>query len=153
MKKFITEREFHKNFLLKDGDYKSTKDVLERIAKYIPNENILAELDENRNIVYHTAKDILNDVENLGDGLIAMGLEGKHIAISADNSYFYVMCDMAIAGGVGVVTPIDRDAPEDLFVTLLNKCEADAIICSFHMVNKVKSAMEKCKKLIKVKSY
>ena len=41
MKKYISEREMHKNFLLKDGDYKSTKEVLERIAKYIPNDKIL----------------------------------------------------------------------------------------------------------------
>ena len=86
MKKYLTEREYNKALLLKDGDYKSTKEVLERIAKYVPNNNIFAELDENKNIIYHTSLDVLNDVENLGDGLIAMGLENKHIAISAENS-------------------------------------------------------------------
>lgn len=145
--KLQTERQMNKNFLLKDGDYKSTKDIFERINKYIPNKNILAELDKDKNIIYHTASDLYNDVNAIGDGLINLGLENKHIAISADNSYFYVMCDMAIAGGVGVVTPIDKDASDELFVTLLNRCEADAIICSFHMVDKVKNAMEKCPKL------
>ena len=147
MKKYLTEREMHKDFLLQDGDYISTKEVLERIANYVPNNNILAELDGNKNIVYHTALDILNDVENLGDGLIAMGLENKHIAILAENSYLYVIADLCISGGVGVVTPLDKDAPEDLLITLLNKCDADAIICSSNYIEKVKKVKSKYQNL------
>lgn len=147
MKTYLTEREVHKDFLLKDGDYISTKEVLERVAHYVPNNKILAELDENKNIVYHTAKDVLDDVENLGDGLIAMGLENKHIAILADNSYLYVIADLSVSGGVGVVTPIDKDAPEELLITLLSKCEADAIICSSNSLEKINNIKSKCKKL------
>lgn len=145
--KLLTEREMQKKFLLKDGDYTSTKDVLERIKNYIPNKNILADLDKDKNIVYHTALDIYNDVKNLGDGLIGIGLEGKHIAISAENSYLYVIADMCIASGVGIVTPIDRDAPTELLTTLLNKCEADAIICSSYVLPKIQAIKADCKKL------
>ena len=147
MKKYLTEREMQKDFLLKDGDYKSTKEVVERIAKYMPNNNIFADLDENKNIVYHTSVDVLNDIENLGDGLISLGLENKHIAISADNSYLYVIADLCISGGVGVVSPIDKDAPEELLITLLNKCGADAIICSSEVLEKIKSINDSCEKL------
>lgn len=76
-----------------------------------------------------------------------MGLENKHIAISADNSYFYVIADLCISGGVGVVTPIDKDAPEELLVTLLNKCDTDAIICSKYVLNKIKNIKDKCNRL------
>ena len=145
--KYKTEREWNKDYLLKDGDYKSTKEIFERIAKLIPDRNILADLDENKNIVYHTAKDLFDDVNAIGNGLIHHGLENCHIAISADNSYRYVLTDLSIAGGVGVVTPIDKDATDDLFVLLLNKCEADAIVCSSHMIEKVKNAQKKCPKL------
>ena len=140
--KYKTEREMNKNALLKDGDYCSTRDVLERIAKYIPNKNILAELDENNNIVYHTALEILGEVEAIGDGLIALGLENKHIAICADNSYHYVLCDMAIAGGVGVVTPLDKDAPKELLATLIGKCDANAVLCASYLVDTFKSIQE-----------
>lgn len=142
-----TERQMQRKFLLKDGDYQSTKEVFERVAKIIPDRPLLADLDKNKNIVYHTAKEILSDIENIGDGLIDLGLEGKHIAISADNSYRYVICDLSVAGGVGVVTPIDRDAPEDLFTTLLNKCDADALICSAHLIEKVQKVLPNCKNL------
>ena len=147
MKKYKSEREVNKDFLLKDGDYKTTKEIFERIAKYIPEKNILAELDNNKNIVYHTASDLLSDVEAIGDGLIDLGLENKHIAIAAENSYLYVMCDLAIAGGVGVVTPIDKDAPDDLIETLLNKCEADAIIISAYLAEKFQKLQSSCKNL------
>jgi len=145
--KYKTERQFQKNLLLKDGDYKSTKEIFERLNKYLPNKKILAELDKNKQIIYHTSKDLLIDIEAIGDGLIDLDLENKHIALSADNSYRYIMCDLAIAGGVGVVTPIDKDAPNDLFITLLNKCDADALICSFHMIDKVKEVLPHCPNL------
>ena len=142
--KYKTERQRNKNFLLKDGDYTSTKDILERIAKYIPDKNIFADLDEKDNIVYHNSKELLSEVEAIGDGLIDLGLENKHIVITADNSYRYVLCDLAISGGVGVVTPIDKDANIELLTLLLTKCDADAIICSFHMLDKIKKAQEQC---------
>lgn len=145
--KFVTEREKLRETLLKDGDYKSTKEIFEKIAEQIPDQKIFGELDSKKNIVYHTALDLLNDVEAIGDGLIGRGLEGKHIAISADNSYRYVITDLAIAGGVGVVTPIDKDAPNDLFTTLINRCDAEAVICSFHMIKKIEEIKDGCPKL------
>ena len=145
--KVKTEREFLQSGLLKDGDYKSTKDIFERIAKYCPDAKIFGELDKQHNIIYHTAKEVARDVESVGEGLIDLGLEGKHIAISADNGYRYILCDLAVAGGVGVVTPIDRDATEDLCATLLNRCDADAVICSAGILEKIKKVQERCPKL------
>ena len=147
MAKFKTELEWQKNTLLKEGPYTSTKDIVVRVAKYMPNNNILADLDKKKNIVYHTAADILNDVTAIGEGLIDLGLEGKHVAICADNSYHYVLCDIAVSSGVGVVTPIDVAATNDLLITLLNRCEADAIICSHHIVEKLEALKEELPRL------
>lgn len=147
MSKYITEREMHRDFLLKDGDYKSTKEVVLRINKYIPDAPILAELDQEQNIITHTARDIYNDVNNLGDGLFALGLENKHIAICADNSYLYVIADLTISSGVGVVTPIDVEAPEELLIYLLNKCDADALICSSRVLQKISNVAPHCPRL------
>lgn len=139
MTKLKTEIEWNKKTLLKEGPYTSTKEILERIARIIPDRPILADLDKKKNIVYHTAADLLNDAEAIGEGLIDLGLEGKHIAICAENSYHYIMCDISISGGVGVVTPIDVNATNDLLVTLLNRCDADAVICSHHVVEKLEA--------------
>ncbi len=142
--KYYKETEMLKNTLLKEGAYKSTKEVFERVARLDPNAQVLAELDNHRKIVYHTAKDLLADVESFGDGLIAMGLTDCHIAILAENSYRYFVADVAIVGGVGVVSPIDKDAKSDLLETLLAKCEAEAVICSAYLVDSIKAVKEKC---------
>lgn len=147
MKKYQSERVMSRNTLLKDGDYVSTKQVFERIATYIPNAQILAELNDKKEIIYHTSKDILEDIESVGDGLISLGLEDKHIALLAENSYRYLICDMSIAGGVGVVIPIDKDAEDNLLVTLLEKCEADAIICSAYLIKKIERILPRCPRI------
>ncbi|MBR7091057.1 MAG: AMP-binding protein, partial [Clostridia bacterium] len=134
--KYKTERELNQDTLLKDGDYTTNRDVVERIARYIPDRQVLADLDEYKNIRYYTALDIYKQVSAIGSGLMDMGLEGKHIAICADNSVRYILCDIAVSG-VGVVTPIDREATPELMTTLLNKIDADAVICSADLVEKI----------------
>lgn len=145
--KYKTEREMLKNTLLKDGDYKSTKEVFERIAKMYPKKPILAELDQSKNIIYHTCEEVLKDVENLGDGMLSLGLENKHIALIAENSYRYLITDLTIAGGVGVITPIDKDANDDLLIYLLNTCDADAIVCSAYLTHKIERILPSCQRV------
>ena len=142
--KYLTERELQQDRLLKGGDYKSIRDMLERLRGLYPDNQILAELDENQNIVYYTAKDLYEEVMNLGDGLIAAGLQGKHIAIVSENCCRYVIADIAISSGVGVVTPVDVNAPIGLLVTLLTKCDADAVLCGADQVEIVKEAAKSC---------
>lgn len=125
------------NPLLKDGNYSSTKEVVLRVAHTLPNTNLFAHLDKDLNIVYHTAADLLKDMTVLGNGLIAMGLEDKHIAVSMDNSYEYFLVDLTISSGVGVITPVDENADDETFVILLNKCDAHAIICNKFIAAKV----------------
>lgn len=143
-KSFLTERQMNRNLLLKDGDYESIRQVLERIATIIPDNKILAELDQEKKLVYYTSKDIFEEVMNLGDGLMDAGLKDAHIAIVAENSVRYIFSDICISSGVGVVTPIDREAPVDLLVTLLNKCDADAVICNAKIVGTIAELQDKC---------
>ena len=140
-----TERQNLKKTLLRDGDYKSTKDVFLRLAKYLPDTAILANLKEDtKEIVYHTSKDILADIEKVGNALLRLGLKDKHFAIIADNSYEYIISDMAIVGGLGVVTPMDKDAGEDLLALLLGKCKTNVVICSSYEIVKLNNLKDKC---------
>lgn len=147
MAKYNNERKMLSKDILKDGDFHTTREALDRVAKYYPDQPIFGELDGEKNIVLRTAVQVRQDFYDIGDGLIEYGLEDKHIAIIADNSYRYVITDISIAGGVGVVTPIDKDASVDLSATLLNRCDADAIICSAHLVSKVEKILPSCPRI------
>ena len=135
------------NALLRDGDYRSIRDMIGRLAAQKPGAQILAELDKDKRIVYHTASDIYEEFMNLGDGLIAAGLKDAHIAIVSENCCRYVIADMTISSGVGVVTPIDYNAPLPLLVTLLGKCDADAVLCGADRLEILGQAQKECPRL------
>lgn len=142
--KYKTEREFHKGFLLKDGDYRSIREMLERINRMIPQKVLLAELDGSNNIVEYTASKIYNEVMDLGEGLVESGLEGAHIAIVSENCCRYVLADIAISSGVGVVVPVDVNFPDELMATLLQKSDADAVICGADLVDLMVQMQQRC---------
>lgn len=155
--KYITERELNRQLLLKEGDYKSVRDMLHRLTTLFPDREILAELNETKDgIEYYTAAQIEEEIMNLGDGLIAAGYKGAHIAIVSENCCRYVLADSCISSGVGVVTPIDKDAPVDLMVTLMTKSDITAVLCCSYCVDIVKKVQEKCpliKNIITIDKY
>ena len=137
--KLKSEREMLAKTVLKDGDCSSIRDMLEKVKKYYPNNNVLAELNEANEIVYYTVNDLYEEVMNLGDGLIEAGFEGAHIAIVSDNCCRYVISDITISSGVGVVTPIDVNAPDALLSMLLAKCDATVVLCGSEQVARLQA--------------
>ncbi|MCQ2397996.1 MAG: AMP-binding protein [Sphaerochaetaceae bacterium] len=143
--KFNTASENIKNTFLKDGPHTSIKNCLERLLKYYPDKLILGELDEERkNLVHWDGKQVFWEIQNLGDGLIAYGFKGSHIAVISENSCRYVLADTCISSGVGVVIPLDKDASEDLTATLLNRCDADVVMCTKALLKKVEAVKPHC---------
>jgi long-chain acyl-CoA synthetase len=71
-------------------------------------------------------------------------LKGAHIAIFSENSCRYVLADITVSSGVGVVTPIDVNAPVNLVVTLLGKCDADAVLCGAGYIDRILEAQKEC---------
>lgn len=142
--KLRTERQMQAKTLLKDGEYRSIRDMLQRINRIIPQKQILAGLDKDKQIYYYTASQLYEEVMCLGDGLIDLGLKGAHIAIFSENSCRYVLADITVSSGVGVVTPIDVNAPVNLVVTLLGKCDADAVLCGAGYIDRILEAQKEC---------
>ena len=140
----MTERQHQANRLLRDGDYKSIRDMLGRIKDQLPKAPILAELDEKKNIKYWNSEELYEEVMCLGDGLIDAGLGGKHIAIVSENCVRYVIADICISSGVGVVTPVDVNAPVALLTMLLDKCDADAVLCDAEHLSILRELQAKC---------
>lgn len=132
----------NKRVMLKDGDFQNLRQIFERVAKIMPDAEILAELDENKQIVAHSAREMTDTFMAIGEGLIANGFEGKRIAIIAQNSYRYVLTDIAVASGVGIVTPIDHDADEETLATLLGRVDAEVAVVSSDVLKRVERARE-----------
>lgn len=130
--------------LLQEGDYRSIKDLLHRLAVKVPENRILGERAGKTEIVYYNSKQLWDEVVYLGDGLIAAGYKDAHIAIVSTNSCRYVITDLCVSSGVGVVVPIDRDAPVDLLATLLNKSDTDVVMCSSDCLERLEEARKQC---------
>ncbi len=56
-----------------------------------------------------TFRQTLEDVNALGTALISRGLKNKKIGVIGENSYFWAVSYLAVACGVGVVVPLDKE--------------------------------------------
>lgn len=137
-------RQRQERLLLQGGDYLSIRQMLERINEYIPDKRILADVGPGRQIRYVTAAEVYEEVMCLGDGLIAAGLKDAHIAIVSENSIRYLLADICVNSGVGVVAPLDAHAPQELLNLLLQKCDATAVFCGTEFLKNIRAAQKVC---------
>lgn len=93
---------------------------------------------EYKNITY---KMLQEDINKLGTGLIDLGLEGKRIAIIANNCYEWCLAYLATLCGVGIVVPLDKSLPAGEIESLLKRSYANAVVFE----NKYSDIMEHIK--------
>ena len=94
---------------------------------------------ERRKISYNQLYD---DVNALGTALIKRGLKGKKIAVMSENRYDWVLTYYAVACGVGVIIPLDRELPAGELVNLLTRAKASALVYSKKQKKVVDAALE-----------
>lgn len=75
-----------------------------------------------------TYKETLDDVNALGTALIGLGLKDKHIGVIGKNCYQWAESYLAVAGGVGVIVPLDKELHEDELRQLTIKGELSAVV-------------------------
>lgn len=63
----------------------------------------------------------------LGQALRARGLSGEHIAISSENSYDWIVVYLTVLQSNGVFVPIDKELPENDFMTVLLDSESKVV--------------------------
>ena len=68
------------------------------------------------------------DIDRLGTALIDLGLQGKRIAIIAENRYEWCLSYIATLCGVGIVVPLDKSLPAGEIESLLRRSYANAVI-------------------------
>ena len=102
------------------------KELLRRVKKYFPGRVAMVEKKDGQVVTYTTDR-LTGDVEALGAALADMGLKGAHIGIVSDNSYAWVVSFLAVANGLGVAVPIDKEADDATISRLLAKADCDAV--------------------------
>ncbi len=87
------------------------------------------------------------DVKALAAYLCSLGLEGKHIAVTGKNSYYWAITYLATVCGVGVIVPIDKDLSEKEVDFILEHSQTDAVMISGELSEKFESCADGVKKL------
>ena len=77
-----------------------------------------------------TYTELKYEIDSLGTALINLGLKDKKIAILAENRAEWCTSYLTIAGGVGVVVPLDRELPFHEIENLISRAGVSAIIFS-----------------------
>ena len=76
---------------------------------------------------FHQLKE---DVFALATALFAKQLNGKHIALVSENSYEWLVTYLAVAVSGGVVICIDIEHPDDTISEMIQRADAQVVICS-----------------------
>lgn len=128
-------------------DAKKYKDVRELIKSTVEmySENIAFIIKEKNgeNVEYKniTYKMLQEDINKLGTALINLGLQGKRIAVIANNRYEWCLAYLTTLCGVGVIVPLDKSLPAGEIENLLQRSYADAVVFE----NKYKEVMLRIK--------
>ena len=98
---------------------------------------------------YITYKQLGEDIENLGTGLLSLGLENKRIAIIGKNSYEWALSYISIFNGVGITVPLDKGLQENEIIMSLDRSKADAVIFEKSYIDIMKRIEERPNNTIK----
>ena len=88
-----------------------------------------------------TYRELSEDVNALGTALIHRGLKDTKIAVMSENRYDWVLTYYAVACGVGVIIPLDRELPPAELVNLLSRARASALVYSKKQKKTVEAAV------------
>ena len=112
-------------------EYGTIKEYIrDAIKKFADKDAFILKSKENDEIKYkHVSfKEFGKEVEELGTGLIGLGLQNKRIAIIGHNSYSWVKSYISVVCGVGIVVPLDKGLQAKEIEMSLVRSKVDAII-------------------------
>ena len=82
------------------------------------------------------------DVYSLGTALLAAGYKGKHIAVIGESRYEWIVTYFAVACGLGVIVPLDKELPVQEVSALAGRADISAIVYSAKVGAKVREALQ-----------
>lgn len=85
-------------------------------------------------------RQLKEDIDCLGTALMDLKLTGKKVAVIGENRYEWIISHLAVANGVGVIVPLDRELPVAEIRNLLIRADVSAIIFSAKLEGKIMEA-------------
>lgn len=127
-------------------NYKNIKEVIQDgIAKYPNHTAFTIKNKEGKNVTYTniTYTKLEEEINNLGAGLLDLGIKDKKVAIIGPNSYEWAISYIAILYGVGVAVPLDKGLPDQEIEDSIVRSGAEAIIFDKKYEEVIKKIKEK----------
>ena len=87
------------------------------------------------------------DIRSLGASLSHRGLSGKKIILIGDNSYQWALTYLTALCGLGVIIPVDKDAPEEDICEIAKISAASAVIYSTEYESKANALPKKLQRI------
>ncbi|MBR5858744.1 MAG: AMP-binding protein [Clostridia bacterium] len=100
------------------------------VYKYFNNKNEVAEM---------SFKQLYSNFNYIGASLCSLDLQGKKIALLADNRPEWIIAYSSIISCGSVVIPLDKELMEPQIEAFLNTSEAEAVFCSGKFAEKILS--------------
>lgn len=85
-------------------------------------------------------RQVANDMDYLGTALTDLGLSGKKISVIGESRYEWILTYLAVAAGVGVIVPIEKELHTPDIRHLLQRAKVSAIVYSDKMESIVEEA-------------
>lgn len=130
--------------------YRDLRDLLNKVeTKY--SDEVAFKIKYRDEIVGVKYSKFIEDVKAFGAYLTTLNMAKKRVAFISPNRYEWAVTYMAVATSNIIAVPLDRALPENEFISLVERSEADVLVYD----NKYSEAIEKMKenKDIKVQYY
>lgn len=133
-----------------EEQYRDLRDLLNKVeAKY--SDEVAFKIKYRDEIVGVKYSKFIEDVKAFGAYLTTLNMAKKRVAFISPNRYEWAVTYMAVATSNIIAVPLDRALPENEFISLVERSEADVLVYD----NKYSEAVEKMKenKEVKVQYY
>lgn len=88
-------------------------------------------------------KQFKSDVDAMGTALIDLGLKNGKIALIGENRYEWSISYLSVVNGTGIIVPLDKELPANEIELLLQRSQADAVIYSESVRDKIEPLYKK----------
>lgn len=126
------------NTLYEVRKIKDLKDLLQQSFELYGSQTAIMHKPNNSKEYQHiTYNQLYKNVNELGTALWDLGLYGKKVIVIGENSYYWAITFFAVANGLGVIVPIDKELPKEELENLLKVSKASAIVYSKRVEEKI----------------